>query len=59
MSKIQVLRMVLHEVVQKISEKLHRFYFDQSNIKKFWMDLEKKVRRINIKGIEDYNAVPM
>ena len=49
-SKIQVLRMILHEAVQKNIQRLHQFYFDQINGKKNRMDMEIKVNIIKGKG---------
>ena len=54
-SKIQVLRMILHEAVQKNIQRLHQFYFDQINSKKNWMDIEMKVR--TIKKRKDRNKI--
>ena len=66
-SIIQLLRMILHEGVQKkysrgfcqVSENLFRFYLNQGNSKKKWMDLEMKGRKIKRKGIEDHNKATM
>ena len=41
----------------RVLEKLYQFCFDQGNGKKNWMELEMKITRIKIKGIEDHNTV--
>lgn len=67
MSNIQARRMIIHERVEKkihgdfvgFQKKINRFYFDQGNSNRKWMEMEMEVRIKKRKVKEEQNKETM